>query len=92
MKKVCFLLILVTQLCISQKNKLVVNNPKLKTNFVRTDFGKTELFNGDCEIGEKTAKIDFEKANYNVYTFGFSTYYKNKVDSLQKNFSKKNIL
>ena len=87
MKKVCFLLILVTQLCISQKNKLVVNNPKLKTNFV-----KTELFNGDCEIEEKTAKIDFEKANYNVYTFGFSTYYKNKVDSLQKNFSKKNIL
>ena len=65
MRKWYFLFLLISQVCISQKNKLAVNELKLKTSTII----KTKFFKVDCESGEKTAKIDFEKGIYEVFFF-----------------------
>ena len=85
MKKLYFILLLISQFCNSQKTKLVVSSPKV----INTSL-KTELIKFDCESGEKLAKVDFENGNYNVYSYGlvFLPKNRNKFDSLQKKFLK----
>ena len=78
MRTIPFLLLLLSQLGISQEIKF-------KTDSIYSDFtSQTITFGKTCEDGTKAAKADFKKGIYNYFTYGWSPQISNADEKVNK--------